>query len=96
MVEESEQFFPIWEGPVPALCFSAGQGGSVPEEEERTVLKDEFERLRDAGCTPRSTFFATGEPDGPFFGDDEVSELRASARTPKIMQKKKRGGYAAR
>lgn len=69
------EIMPIWDDPVPLLYFFAGQGKSVPEEEERTMLKDEFTRLRDADCRPRFSFFATSEPEGLFFGDDEVSQL---------------------
>ncbi len=69
------EIVPIWDDPVPLLYFFAGQGESVPEEEERTILKDEFKRLRDADCRPRFSFYATSEPEGLFFGDDEVSQL---------------------
>src|SRR5208283_5049859 len=42
---------PIWDQPVPLLYFYAGQGKSVSKEEERTALKDEFKRLREADCS---------------------------------------------
>ena len=66
---------PIWDGPVPLLYFFAARGKSVPEEDERTILKDEFKRLKEGGCEPRFSFYATSEPEGLFFSDYEVSEL---------------------
>jgi len=66
---------PIWDDPVPLLYFFAAERISVPKEEERTILKDEFKRLRDADCRPRFSFYATSEPEGLFFGDYEVSQL---------------------
>ena len=66
---------PIWNDPVPLLYFFAGQGKAVPEEEERTILKEEFKRLRDADCRPRFSFYATSEPEGLFFCDEETSQL---------------------
>ena len=69
------EIVPVWDDPVPLLYFFAGQGRPVLEEEERTILKDEFKRLRDADCRPRFRFYATSEPEGLFFGDDEVSQL---------------------
>jgi len=69
------EIVPIWDDPIPLLYFFARQGESVPEEEERTMLKDEFKRLRDADCRPRFSFYATSEPEGLFFGDNEVSQL---------------------
>ena len=66
---------PIWDDPVPLLYFFAVKGKTVAEEDERMILKDEFKRLRDAECRPRFSFYATSEPDGLLFGDDEVSQL---------------------
>ena len=66
---------PIWADPVPLLYFFAAPGKSVPEEEERRILKEEFKRLSDADCRPRFSFYATSEPDGLFFNDDEGSQL---------------------
>ena len=66
---------PIWGDPVPLLYFFATPGSSVPEQEERNILKEEFKRLRDADCRPRFSFYETSEPDGLFFNDGEVSLL---------------------
>lgn len=66
---------PIWSDQAPLLYFFAAGGTSVTEEDQRTMLKAEFKRLRDADCRPRFSFYATSEPEGLFFGDDEVSQL---------------------
>lgn len=63
---------PIWDSPCPLLYFSS-EDENLPDESKRPILKSEFVRLRTNGCEPRFSFHYVSEPDGLFFGDEEVS-----------------------
>ena len=70
---QGTEVVPNWESTCPYLYFFPMRGTSIPEDEERTILKAEFKRLSDNGCPSRSSFYEVCEPDGLFFGDHEVS-----------------------
>ncbi|MGA2663948.1 MAG: hypothetical protein ABSF83_03305 [Nitrososphaerales archaeon] len=71
---QGTEVVPIWDAPCPYLYFFAHVDTHVSKDEERRILKAEFKRLSDNDCPARSSFYQVSEPDGLFFGDDEISD----------------------
>ena len=65
---------PNWESTCPLLYFFRKEG-IVSDDDQRIILKTEFMPLKNSGCPTRFSFMEVSEPEGLFFGDDDVSDF---------------------
>jgi len=61
----------IWDEPCPMIYFYPTDA-NMPDDEKRKILKSEFIKLKSNRCEPRVSYMEVMEPDGLFFGDEEI------------------------